>query len=487
MKRILIYSLVCAMLCTATFTDAVFADRGGEGSNSIGIDIGDYIRLGRYYDEPILWRYVSDDENGRLILSDKVICKKSYDEFGGKEKGSHTVQNRDVYSHKESNYWGDSAIRSWLNSKAPAGEVDWLCGNQPGSYRNEKGFLADGNFTQSERMVVKKVKQKSLLDKVDIEYAVGGDAEFWGEVFNIEDFVTNRYDNICYEYTEDMMFLPDIKQLYNIIQNGYVLGDDYFIANITPQAKENDSKLKELLEKVETSSYWQEDINKLLSKTTSPYYLRTSLGYSFTYDLSPFSQAIMPSGNQIIEVADKVGDYGTVDLFHDIVYQNSGIRPAFYLNENNAVILSGIGTEADPYVVTGKSGTENMEDGAIGAAIEENPIGISIFVNGEKTWFPQDPFMENDRIFVPHSWVKTALNHDLYEHDDYMTGYPGKGYFIMHIGSNIITTNTGEQIEWYAAPQKIYGVLYVPLRAFAEALGATVEWVEDEQKVLITM
>ena len=39
------------------------------------MQIGDYFILGKYNEEPIVWRYVADDENGKLIVSDKILCK----------------------------------------------------------------------------------------------------------------------------------------------------------------------------------------------------------------------------------------------------------------------------------------------------------------------------------------------------------------------------------------------------------------------------
>jgi hypothetical protein len=36
------------------------------------INIGDYVQMGKYYDEPILWRCVDIDENGPLMLADKI-------------------------------------------------------------------------------------------------------------------------------------------------------------------------------------------------------------------------------------------------------------------------------------------------------------------------------------------------------------------------------------------------------------------------------
>ena len=48
------------------------------------LKIGDYFTLGKYNDEPILWRYVVDDEHGKLIVSDKILCIKPFDvEFIG--------------------------------------------------------------------------------------------------------------------------------------------------------------------------------------------------------------------------------------------------------------------------------------------------------------------------------------------------------------------------------------------------------------------
>ena len=124
---------------------------------------GDCIQLGKYGGQPILWRYVLDDENGKLFLSDNVLCRKPYDKVGElyrsyengfwgvseetgetvnpatgekfteKEIGSHA---RGVYARlcdvcAGSNYWGDSNIRSWLNSSADAGQVSGFAEFRP--------------------------------------------------------------------------------------------------------------------------------------------------------------------------------------------------------------------------------------------------------------------------------------------------------------------------------------------------------------------
>ena len=139
----------------------------------------------------------------------------SHDRIGGYRYG------REI---RGSNYWGDSNIRSLLNSAAAAGEVEWLCGNSPSEnrlprggklsnpYSEGKGFLADGNFTASERCAIKEVCQKNLLDPLDAESADGGSLEAWSE-WRYYDPMPGKYNEICFEYVRDKMFLLDHYQL----------------------------------------------------------------------------------------------------------------------------------------------------------------------------------------------------------------------------------------------------------------------------------
>ncbi len=50
-----------------------------------------------YYGKPILWRCVDIDENGPLMLSDKILSVKAMDAGGEGEKGSHKEYWRDVF------------------------------------------------------------------------------------------------------------------------------------------------------------------------------------------------------------------------------------------------------------------------------------------------------------------------------------------------------------------------------------------------------
>lgn len=81
--------------------------------NKPTIEIGDYIQMGTYGGEPIVWRCVAKDSNGPLMLSDRVLCDyMPYDAKTNKnaETGSHRRNSwRDNFG---SNHWRDSNIRS---------------------------------------------------------------------------------------------------------------------------------------------------------------------------------------------------------------------------------------------------------------------------------------------------------------------------------------------------------------------------------------
>ena len=447
MKKILtcfLAMMLCTTLACTCFvgTNAVQVD--ANASAVAALNVGDYILLGKYNDEPIVWQYVADDENGMLMLSDKILCRKSFD-VGSMElsNGSHVRPER----ISGSNYWGDSNIRSWLNSTAPAGEVDWLCGIPPTrenlapyaynlhgyeGYDGEKGFLADGNFKQSERNVMKEVTQKSLLDQTDVELAVGGTKEAWGRgrfEINIQNFLETQYDEICFEYVTDKVFLLDIEQF-----------------------------------------------SKITSKDLGPvrYWLRTPFGRDYQYS----GRDTYYSGSRVFTSGNDRG-YGDEYISAESTYLNYGIRPAFYLNEANAVILSGSGTAEDPYVMDG------MEEGASPEQPEEE---IGVFINGTRLEFDQPPIMDGDRVLVPmrgiFEYLGAAVSWE--EATQTVTAVKDDVTILLQIGSNTLIKN--EETILLDVPAQLVGErTLVPIRAVAESFGATVEWNEDELRVDITV
>ena len=331
--------LLFSILCMISLSFPVY--RSYAADTELPLSIGDYITLGRYYDEPILWRCIDIDGNGMLMMSDKILCFKVFD-VPGNHGGSHDrIRSYGRYDHG-SNYWGDSNIRSWLNSEAAAGEVEWLCGNPPSedafrsdngkenAYADEKGFLADGNFTVGERNAIKEVCQRNLLDPLDEEIADGGTAEAWEEWKESGPFF-GTYKDICFEYVRDKIFLLDVFQLWDLEQKDDILGVDYYIADVTDIVAEN---------------YTEPDYLYLYDD----YLLRTPYGRM---------RIVGPTGDMYYGDSVFTNRFGTSIAISHI---NNGIRPAFYLNENTMVIRSGSGSESDPYVIDGKASYINVGD-----------------------------------------------------------------------------------------------------------------------------
>ena len=337
---------------------AVFA----EDTPTIGsLQIGDYIQLGKYDDEPIIWRLMDEDAYGKLMVSDKILCEKP---FGN-------VVNV-PYDQKKSSFWKDSYIRAWLNSDVSEGEMDW------GPYVNywatfdidvhEKGFLHESNFDALEKKVMKPVTQWTMLPQNHLDLTENGiDTAFnaikktipgsprdgGGLIFYDLADIPNIYIGAACE-TTDVMFLLDEMQVFHMYEN---LGDV-----------------------------------KALCYDPGCYLCKFTGGYG-TYSL----RTPCEGGNTQIRYD---GEYSGWVGF------TNGIRPAFYLEEDNAMILSGSGTAEDPYVVTGRE--------------------ISVSVDGTEVAFDQSPIVRG-------------------------------------------------------------GVVYAPLRAIAEQLGAAVSWDEAAQKVTVQM
>ena len=330
-------SFIMLVLMTVTLVPETFAFAQTE------ISIGDYVQMGTYYGEPILWRCVAFDENGPLMLSDKILCLKAFDASGENISGSHgrglyhfpdvyvsrggilrkTVSDTEVYfRHKfGSNYWADSNIRSWLNSMSSAGEVKWDCGNPPvednvwgfyNDYANEAGFL--NGFSSNELGAIKEVEQKSILDgyeNAESPNTLNPNAHKFS--LNIGDVLKN-YETAYSEQIKDRVFLLDVKQLDAVYQNSAALGGDYYIGTPTQQCVEHSEYAIRALSADENWYYWL----RTPDAQTESFYVRTV--YSDGSVLSTFA--------------------------NNSIY---GVRPAFYLNTASADFAYGDGTFESPY------------------------------------------------------------------------------------------------------------------------------------------
>jgi len=235
--------VVCLLLCAGGLAHTQSAALAQVSTSSL--KIGDYIQFGRYAGEPLLWRVIEDSANpdakvgdvvtgDPLLFSNHVIAEKPFDAAGPHENdddGARVING--------SNHWESSNLRTWLNSSDGAGSVIWPDGNPPTAdavesnpYANEKGFLADGNFTEFERSLIKPVEQRALLYAVDRDLAVGGTQAY---KYNDElADIVNNYENSWFEQVTDSVFLLDpvqINGVYNRFGTSYCTRglDDYWL------------------------------------------------------------------------------------------------------------------------------------------------------------------------------------------------------------------------------------------------------------------
>ena len=295
---------VTALLLSAVLTLCLLPLPVKAAGAETGVQLGDYIQLGRYDGEPILWRCVSVDENGPLMLSDRVLCDSMpYDAQTSENSASGSHRRSSNRSKYGSNHWRDSDMRSWLNSDADAGQVKWFCGNPPkdgyivggGAYDGKAGFL--NGFTPDEAAAIKTVTQRSIVSHP--EYTAGYiDAPGTDLPYNTDiGSVADGYEGAHYENITDKVFLLDVKQLRTVYENlgGYYIGQN------------------------RNGISWN-------------YWLRTPVT-----DCNHDMRYVSPQGS-IGRDAPCKGYYG--------------VRPAFYLDAAYYAVTSGSGTETDPYVGT---------------------------------------------------------------------------------------------------------------------------------------
>lgn len=258
------------------------------------------------------------------MLADKIVDTLAYDaktNDNSNSKSHSRSYKRDDYG---SNYWKDSNMRSWLNSTAAEGKVDWLCGNPPkdgyvsgvGAYNEKAGFL--NAFSKSEIAAMKTVTQRSLVSHPEYNKGiVDGDANSDLLYYNdISEAVAN-YDSSYFETTTEKVFLLDVKQANAVWKNlkGYYV------------AYNNDGMA------------W-------------PYWLRTPVT-----DCNHDMRYISSSG--------QVGRYAPW-------YSDLGVRPAFYLDSEYFVTTSGSGSQSSPYI--GSAPNKQEDDYTISEPAEDaNP------------------------------------------------------------------------------------------------------------------
>ena len=312
------------------------------------IKVGDYVKMGTYNNASILWRCVSIDDNGPLMLADRIIDTLAYDaktNDNSSSKSHSRSYKRDDYG---SNYWKDSNMRSWLNSTAEPGKVDWLCGNPPkdgyvsgvGAYNEKAGFL--NAFSKSEIAAMKTVTQRSLVSHPEYNKGiVNGDANSDLLYYTDISYAAINYDSAYFETTTEKVFLLDVKQANAVWKNL----NGYYVAY------NNDGMA------------W-------------PYWLRTPVT-----DCNHDMRYISSSG--------QVGRYAPW-------YSDLGVRPAFYLDSEYFVTTSGSGSQSSPYI--GSAPNKQEDDYTISEPAEDANADWNVSTE-QSIQLTLGPWYSNDRKY----------------------------------------------------------------------------------------
>ena len=274
------------------------------------VNLGDYMILGKYNGKDIVWRCVSIDDTGTLMLADSIIDMLPYDAKTNDNNHSKSHSRNNNRDNRGSNYWKDSNMRSWLNSTAVAGEVKWLCGNPPregsvngNAYDQKAGFLND--FSKAEIAAMKNVTQRSIVSHP--EYNLGfhdgegrSDLEFNTNIEN----VANNFNSAYGENSTEKVFLLDVQQVNTVWKK---FGNYYIARN-------------------EQGVAW-------------PYWLRTPV----------------TTCNHLMRYVESNGSVGKE--YPMTAYM--GVRPAFYLDSDYYVTTAGNGSATNPYVGSAPDKIEN--------------------------------------------------------------------------------------------------------------------------------
>lgn len=220
------------------------------------LKLGDYVQLGRWNGEPILWRCVSfekitgTDADGNfitdpaqtvrayqegylpLLLADAALCAKQFDCYGSDPSGSHgrNLNDRKWASTGGSSFWADSNLRDWLNSDKGRGEVVYTCGNPPQDAFSSSGFLHE--FSDLEKAAVLPVAQRCILSTADQSEADAGSGAFSPsenncDISDILDGNEEAYHEAWSMQVTDKVFCMDLRQVSNVYANRDILGEQF--------------------------------------------------------------------------------------------------------------------------------------------------------------------------------------------------------------------------------------------------------------------
>lgn len=442
MKKKLL-TLIIAITTIITSTIPIHASSAQQD-----LKIGDYVKMGTYNSTPMIFRYVGDDENGKLMVCKDIVCYKAFDAM---YDDSDLIERYNLGSH----LWSDSSIRTWLNSNEST--VIYTPSETPSedkvergknSYDKEPGFLT--NFNTKELDAIKTVTLKTTLSEYDSDLADGEH-----ETYTFFDSFDGTSSVQKYQNTTDKMFLLDENQLNMIIQN---LGTDFL--------------------------YWDKWIYEgYLEELTD--------NYKTIYSLRTPRLTGLPNCTTHIWLANgelTYGDIGNASSSH-------GIRPAFYL-EDSTEFTEGNGSKETPYIISNEPvGNTSLPSPEKILKVINDKGNLTLSINNNELLFTDaKPFIDsNDRTQAPVRAIAEELNYSVIYDDTTkdITISDGVTTIFLTVGSNILKYDD-ITIEMDTTAQIINEHTYIPVRFLMEALGYKVEYSEkitgyiiDENGVII--
>lgn len=358
--------------------------------------MGDYIYLGEYYNAPILWRCVGIDNNGPLMLSDKILCLKAFD-----AKGEDDYYHNDGWGYIRKSYgsncWEDSNIRQWLNADTSVvnyshcePSVDNVFGGY-NAYDKEKGFMTV--FTSDEKKCIKEVTQVVNVNEretnrnVDTNlYCDGGNEEIDCEkIINYDE--DTDFKNYYYSNITDRIFLLNAQQIGMVYRN---LGE-YINAYPTSAAVAN-------------SDYKDDNIS---ADKVLPYWLNV-----------PGTNGASYEHVQTIPRGFNFGENNHGGAYTSYI----GIRPAFYLDDNkysgkiivdtdgdglkNASIISNgsLSCESQITALVGQEATISVE--ISGDSVEQKKAAYRSLTFSSQDTTIADEYCLSLSDYEPKDWTK---------------------------------------------------------------------------------
>lgn len=132
----------------------------------------DYVSFGTYQNEPIIWKVVSVESDGKILLiSDKIICFKAFDSCG-ENNYYHPTEDIKTFGSSE---WKECTLNEWLNSPNQTVVYSHCSPSETSvyggfnAYDNESGFLCKSNFNNEQKAMISEegvfIPSKSMLEK----------------------------------------------------------------------------------------------------------------------------------------------------------------------------------------------------------------------------------------------------------------------------------------------------------------------------------